>query len=750
MRLDGISNQIYVVAVNEARMQAHEYILPEHFLYASLLFSEGKELMTRSGADSQGVMRDLAAFFDEHVPKKPSENPVESIGFVQFFEMAAQNVVAGGKDIITLGDLLSAMFNLRHSHALYIMTKNGADRLLMLKYMAQTSSKTRQTQKDKEPVRESEFLSKYAQNLTTMAKDGRLDPLIGRDDIMKKMMMVLCRRLKNNPALVGDSGVGKTAIVEGLAQKIVKNLVPEPLKKANLFYIDMGSVLAGTKYRGDFEERLIAVLDEISKFHTPIIYLDEIHNIVGAGAVSGGSMDATGILKPYFSKGAVRFIGATTFEEYKKYFERDKALTRRFLKIDVTEPAFDESVKILEGIKFKYESFHNVIYSDEIIVKICELAAKYLKDRAMPDKAIDIMDETGARIRMAKTGKTPYVITQDDIESCVAEMANVPKNSVSSKEADRLKNLDAHLRASIFGQDEAIECIVSAIKLSRSGLMETERPVANLLFVGPTGVGKTEIAKQLAKELGTKLIRYDMSEYQEKHSVARLIGSPPGYVGFEEGGLLTDAIRKTPHCVLLLDEIEKAHSDILNILLQVTDYGVLTDNTGKKADFRNVIIIMTSNAGAREIGKRMVGFESVPVTKDAIDREVERIFSPEFRNRLDQIVVFNHINEQMARQITEKAFKTLKDSLEKKNLALEVSDAVTAYITEKGMSEKYGAREIIRIINTEIKKLLAGQILFDNFPDNKVRIEIENGEIIIAQGELQVPDVQQSDKAVSR
>jgi len=731
MRLDNISNQIYIVAVNEAKIQAHEYILPEHFLYASLLFTEGKELLTRSGADYQGIMNDISLFFNECVPKNNADTPAESIGFVQFFEMAAQNVMASGKDIITLGDLLSAMFNLRHSHALYIMTKNGADRLLMLKYMAQANQKTRQTARDNSAQQESEFVAKYAVNLTNMAKMGKLDPLIGRDDILEKMTMVLCRRLKNNPALVGDAGVGKTAIVEGLAQRIVKNQVPEPLKKANLFFIDMGSVIAGTKYRGDFEERLITLLNEISKYRAPIIYIDEIHNIVGAGAVSGGSMDATGILKPYFSKGHMRFIGSTTFEEYKKYFERDKALTRRFLKIDVPEPPFDENVAILEGIKFKYESYHNVLYPADITLKICELAVKYLKDRAMPDKAIDILDETGARVNMNRASKTPYVIAQDDIESCVAGMANVPKNTVSAKETDRLKDLEQNLRGKIFGQDTAIECIVSAIKLSRSGLMEADRPVANLLFVGPTGVGKTEIAKTLAGELGIKLIRYDMSEYQEKHSVARLIGSPPGYVGFEEGGLLTDAIRKTPHCVLLLDEIEKAHADILNILLQVTDYGVLTDNTGKKADFRNVIIIMTSNAGARQIGKRMVGFESKPITKDAVDKEVERVFSPEFRNRLDQIVVFNHIDNDMARRITEKAFDALSALLRKKNLTLYVSPDVISLIMDKGMSEKYGAREIIRIINTEVKKLLAEKTLFGDFPENKVSLDVKDGEVVV-------------------
>ncbi|MDR1688821.1 MAG: AAA family ATPase [Clostridiales bacterium] len=733
MTTESILEQVYIVASNEAHIQMHEYILPEHFLYASMLFAEGKDLLVQSGANPQGIIADLGVFFEELVPKKKSDPPVQSLGLVQLLAIAEQSVLGAGKDELSLGDLIASIFQLRHSYALFIMQKNGADRLLLLKAVAENSHKHKLSQKDKdkEKDKEAEVLQKYTVNLTRMAKDGKLDPLVGRGDIMQKAIMVLCRRLKNNPVLTGDSGVGKTAIVEGLAQKIAKNNVPQAIKNATLFYINMSSLLAGTKYRGDFEERLLAVLEEISKYRAPIIYLDEIHNIVGAGAVSGGSMDATGILKPYLSKGEIRFIGSTTFEDYKKHFEKDKSLTRRFLKIDVPEPTLEENIEILMGIKSKYEKYHNVSYSEGIIKLICELAVKFLKDRAMPDKAIDILDETGAAVRMKSSAKTQIVITKKDIEHSVAGMANVPENTISAKETDNLRNLDIRLKKQIFGQDKAVSCITDAIRLSRSGLIEGERPVANLLFVGPTGVGKTEIAKALARELGVKLVRYDMSEYQEKHSVARLIGSPPGYVGFEEGGLLTDSIRKTPHCVLLLDEIEKAHPDILNILLQVMDYGTLTDNTGKKADFRNVIIIMTSNAGAREIGKKTVGFESKTITKDAVDKEVERVFSPEFRNRLDQTVVFNHVNKVMAKQIAEKAFNELNTLLGKKGLTLCVSDSVFAYIIEKGLSDKYGAREIIRIINSDIKKLLAGRILFDSFAENKVSLDVVDGEIAV-------------------
>ncbi|GHU56435.1 ATP-dependent Clp protease ATP-binding subunit ClpA [Clostridia bacterium] len=740
MKLDERANQIYIVAVNEAQMQSHEYVLPEHYLYAAMLFEEGKNIISNCGGNIPYIMRDLADFFSEKVPKGDFLRPAESIGLVNMFEIAAAYTGQSGNDIITLSDILVSIFGLDNSYATYILQKNGVGKFGILKSVLQPRIDQIKAAEQEELTsarrpKELEFLAKFAQNLTKKAREGKLDPLIGREDVLEKTMLVLSRRLKNNPVLIGDAGVGKTAIVEGLAERISKGDAPAALKNGTLFYVDMASVVAGTKYRGDFEERLIQILENISKYKTPIIYFDEIHTIVGAGAVSGGGTDATGILKPYLTKGHIRFIGSTTFEEYKKHFEKDRTLARRFLKINVDEPSFEENVKILEGIKHKYEKFHNVTYSPEIINLICSLSTKYLKDRAMPDKAIDVLDETGARAKMRD--ETPsYGITKEDVEKCVSDQAHVPQNTVSQSDAARLRSLEANLKDSVFGQDEAIKIISDSIKLARSGLMQTERPTANLLFVGPTGVGKTEIAKRLAKLLDVTLIRYDMSEYQEKHSVARLIGSPPGYVGFEDGGLLTDAIRKTPYAVLLLDEIEKAHPDILNILLQVMDYGFLTDNSGKKADFRNVIIIMTSNAGAREIGKHAVGFERSVMGVDAIDKEVERVFSPEFRGRLDSVVVFNRITPELARRITNKEFDDLVKLLQNQGFSLEIQDRVREYVSSKGLLEKYGAREIIRTVNTEIKKLIVDKVMFGDsehpdkttiildYEENELKIEI--------------------------
>lgn len=741
MKLDNISNQVYIVAVNEANLQSHEYVTPEHFLYAALMFDIGKDIIENSGGNSENIIFDLQSYFDKYMARNNSESPVESSAFVRMFEMAAAQALNSEKNEVTIGDLLVIIFNLTESYAVYIMAKNGVDRLSMLKYISHGMKKSDGKSNDyidRDQTRLSgarekngkNILAVYAVNLTERAALGELDPLIGREDVLERTIQVLCRRIKNNPIHVGDAGVGKTAIVEGLAQKIAAGLVPEALRDANLFYIDMGTIVAGTKFRGDFEERLIKLLDAASAEKNSIIYIDEIHNLVGAGSVSGSSMDAASILKPYLSKGNLRFIGSTTYEEYIKYFEKDNALTRRFQRIDVIEPTIDDAVKILKGIKCNYESYHGVTYGDDVILLACQLSVKYLNDRRLPDKAIDVMDETGAFLRMQHREDSNIAVTKKDIEKTVALMAKVPENSISENEIEKLKTLEDRIKAKVYGQDRAVGAVVNAIKASRSGLNETEKPVANLLFVGPTGVGKTEIAKQLAENLDIGLQRFDMSEYQEAHSVARLIGSPPGYVGYEEGGLLTGAIRKQPYCVLLLDEIEKAHPNILNILLQIMDYGVLTDNSGKKADFRNVILIMTSNAGAKELDRNIIGFDENKINLSVIDKEVERVFSPEFRNRLDEIITFNHIDKDMAVLITKKSIEDLEEKLKNKKVKLKLTDEAINWISEKGLSKKYGAREITRIINQDIKKMLIDDVLFGKLANGgRAVISIKNNEI---------------------
>ena len=749
MKLDNICNQVYVVALNEARMQSHEYVTPEHFLYAALMFETGKEMIAGSGGDLSGIQHDLANFFDVHVPRCHTDNPSDSFSFVRMFELATAQAVGSGKGVLVLGNLLAAIFHLPHSFASYIMIRNGVSRMKLLKAIAvgsaaqgeQTGQQTNSEEAGKTAKKTDNmtFLHTYAVDLTQKAAEGALDPLIGRADVLTRTMQVLSRRLKNNPVHVGDPGVGKTAVVEGLAQAIVAEKVPKTLLGAKIYSIDLGLVVAGTKYRGDFEERLIKLMDIIAGLPNPIIYLDEIHTAVGAGAVSGGSLDAASIIKPYLAKGRIKFVGSTTHEEYKKHFEKDRALSRRFQKIDVGEPTLAECVDILQGVKHKYEDFHLVTYSDDVIVTICELAQKYMNDRFMPDKAIDVLDEAGAFLRMKKTDapKTDsdgalISVTREDIERTVARMAKVPAESITSDENDKLRMLKTLLKAEIFGQDAAVDAAVDAIKASRSGLGDGGKPVASLLFVGPTGVGKTEIAKQLARHLNVKLLRYDMSEYQEKHAVARLIGAPPGYVGYEEGGLLTEAIRKTPHAVLLLDEIEKAHLDIFNVLLQVMDYGALTDTSGKQADFRNVLLIMTSNAGAKEIGRRLIGYGDKTMRTDAIDKAVERIFNPEFRNRLDDIVVFRHVDEDMARRIAVKAIDRLTARLKGKNVRLTLTEKALDYIASKGFSETFGAREIIRVVEKDVKKQLVDEVLFGDLSQGgDACIDYEENEIII-------------------
>ncbi len=738
MKLDNICNQVYVVAVNEARIQHHEYVTPEHFLYAALMFEAGKSIILKSGGNLAAIQKDMQSFFESHMPSHVTDSPVDSFEFVRMFELASAQAHVSGSPVVILGNILVAIFSLPHSFAAHSMRENGVNRFALLKVISQEigrmQQRTAQEHQEKtqtslhktqsqgqgqemgEPVEEGDketFLTKYTVELTQKAAEGTLDPLVGREGILQRTMQVLCRRLKNNPVHVGEPGVGKTSIVEGLAQRIVAGEnVPASLQDAKIYMVDLGLVVAGTKYRGDFEERLIKLMNIIAGLPNPIVYLDEIHTAVGAGAVSGGSMDATSIIKPYLAKGHIKFIGSTTFDEYKKHFEKDRALSRRFQRIDVPEPTVPECVDILKGLRHKYENFHRVVYPDSLLNLISTLAAKYVQERFLPDKAIDLMDETGAFLRMNNPEADTLSATVQDIERTVALMAKVPEKTVTATESEKLKDLAFHLSEQVFGQEEAVETVTSAIKAARSGLNDQEKPIASLLFVGPTGVGKTELAKQLAGQLGVKLLRYDMSEYQEKHSVARLIGSPPGYVGYEEGGLLTEAVNKAPHCVLLLDEIEKAHGDIYNVLLQMMDYGTLTDNTGKKADFRNVVLIMTSNAGAKDIGRRVIGYADKTWDTDAITKEVERIFAPEFRNRLDDVVIFRHVDEAMAKRIVEKSLSRLEVRLKEKGVNIKATEAALAHIAEKGLSHQFGAREIIRVVEKDIKKQLVDVVLF--------------------------------------
>ncbi|NLD46197.1 MAG: ATP-dependent Clp protease ATP-binding subunit ClpA [Clostridiaceae bacterium] len=729
MKLDDITNRILISAYNEAKHNNHEYFTPEHILYAALFFDEGASIIENCGGDVDKLKNDLINFFKENMSIVEDIEPIESMGVNSVMQTTAYHCLSSGKNVIQIGDIFVALYSEKESFASYILQKNGVKRIDVLKYISHGISLVPKSKdnslKPADPMfktveeapedssTKNDFLSYFTIELTHKARMGKIDPLIGREDIIDRTIQVLSRRTKNNPVHVGDPGVGKTAITEGLAHMIVENRVPKSLKGSKIYYLDMGSLVAGTKYRGDFEERIKKVLNEIQNQDKAIVYIDEIHTIVGAGAVSDGAMDASNIIKPFLTQGNLRFIGSTTYEEYKKYFEKDRALSRRFQKIDVPEPSVEDTCKILEGLRDKYEDFHKVKFSSDALRLAAELSAKYIQDRHLPDKAIDVIDETGAYARLHCENDDKIIkISLKEIERTVSSIARIPEQSVSGSELTKLKDLDAALKSELFGQDNAVDTVVRAIKRSRAGFNENDKPVASLLFVGPTGVGKTELSKQLSSIMGIPLIRFDMSEYQEKHTVARLIGAPPGYVGFEEGGLLTDAIRKTPYCVLLLDEIEKAHPDIFNVLLQIMDYATLTDNNGKKADFRNIVLIMTSNAGAREVGRTMIGFEVRNIDKGAITKEIERIFSPEFRNRLDEIVVFNHINEEMALLIAKKAVREFEKKLAAKNIKLKVTTKCYKWIASKGLSSVYGAREIIRVVQEKIKTYFVDEVLF--------------------------------------
>jgi ATP-dependent Clp protease ATP-binding subunit ClpA len=743
MRVTKMVNDILLDAYDEAKKNSDEYVTPEHLLYACLLQEDIFLAVESCGGKIEELKEKLKKYIEENISKSDTRaekafEPNESFGFQQVLFAASLQAESSGRDVIEAHHIISAIFNLEDSYARYFLEEQGITRKDLLFYLSHSTEDFDEEQEEfiKEDINEEEekesIIEKYTTNLTKLVVEESKDPLIGREGILNRTIQILCRRSKNNPVHIGEPGVGKTAITMGLAKLIAEGKIPKKLKDAQIFSLDLGSMLAGTKYRGDFEERIKRVLDEIKKLNNPIVYIDEIHNIVGAGALSGGSLDASNLLKPYLMEGKIRFIGATTFEEYKKYFEKDKALSRRFQTVEVKEPTIEETTEILEGLKENYERYHNVKYTKEAINTAVTLSAKYMNDRHLPDKAIDIIDEAGAFMAMKdKATEEPIVIDESIIEDIIARICNIPKKTVESNEISSLKNMDEELKKSIFGQDKAIEEVVRCIKMSRAGLNEENKPVASMLFVGPTGVGKTEIAKNLAKNMGIELVRFDMSEYAEKHAASKLIGAPPGYVGYEEGGLLTDTIRKKPHCVLLLDEIEKSHGDILNVLLQVMDYATLTDNQGRKADFRNVVIIMTSNAGARNIGKNLVGFGEREVKGEAIMEEVKRILTPEFRNRLDKVVVFNNLDDVMAISIAKKELNNFREKLTSKNVQVEFTEACASYIAKKGTSKEYGAREIIRVINSELKPILIDEILFGKLSNGgNCTIDVAEGRFV--------------------
>jgi ATP-dependent Clp protease ATP-binding subunit ClpA len=744
-----ISSEVQAIiqtAYTMARENRHEYLTPEHLLSAGLSFQEVQTLLREAGADLEEIRRLLDSYIAERIPRVPDDKdyePVQSIGFENIVERVLFHAESSSTIIVESGDILAAIFDEDECQSAYILRKSGVTRYGLLQVVSSASREIADDEADEDEARrrtgKGRALDKFARELTAAAERGELEPLIGREDLLERMSLVLCRKLKHNPSLVGEPGVGKTAVAEGLAARIAEGNVPRLLRDYRLYSLDLGGMLAGTKYRGDFEERMKQVLRELEGEEKAILFIDEIHTIVGAGAVSGGSMDASNLLKPVLAGGKVRCIGSTTDDEFKKFFDKDRALSRRFQKIDVPETTRDETEAILRGLKERYEKFHEVRYEDDAITAAVDLSSQYINDRHQPDKAIDVIDESGAWLQMldfrtgddASSAEDLPVVTKDIVEKVVARIARIPERSVSSDENERLRTLDRQLQAVVFGQDDAIAAVVASIKRSRAGFGDQEKPVASFLFVGPTGVGKTELARQLAEHLGIGLIRFDMSEYQERHSVSRLVGSPPGYVGYEEGGLLTDAIRKQPHAVLLLDEIEKAHRDVFNTLLQVMDYATLTDNSGRKADFRNVIIIMTSNAGAREIGKPVIGFGDQTFSDSVVGKAVEEAFSPEFRNRLDAVIKFSHLPMEVVLMIVDKEISAFRQRLEEKLVSLEVSQEAREWLAVNGYDPAFGARNVSRLIQEKIKSFFVDAVLFGELAEGgKAVVDLDDDDKI--------------------
>ena len=828
MKISRHVQAIINAAYNEARVRNHEYLTPEHILYAALAFDEVQGILSACGVNLEQLKHGMENYFEQKVPVLNNTEPTQTVGFQSVLERAVLQTQSSQKETLDVADILVSLYDEERNYCAYYLRKVGIKRLELLEILSQgfvdedertfnfhkmdnhilngmeePKEETAEEEVQKSKTAKKSALERYATELTTLAREGRLEPVIGREAELDRTVQVLCRRLKNNPVHVGDSGVGKTAITEGLAQRIVAGKVPPTLKNFSIFSLDMGALVAGTKYRGDFEERVKRVVEEMLKKERAILFIDEIHTLVGAGSVSGGALDASNLLKPALTSGKIRCIGSTTHEEYGKFFDKDRALSRRFQKIDIPEPSEEDAIAILRGLKSKYEDYHQVHYSDEAVEGAVRLSAQFITERRLPDKAIDVIDEAGAFARIAAfneaalqyadppgaereyheeaalfseksgEGDFPFAVPEktaprDDpavsrtaarkpghqeppatlqegtvkiieiglplIESVVSRIARIPERSVGGSEKDKLRALEEKLRERIFGQDEAVAAVVKSVKRSRAGFRAGNKPVANFLFVGPTGVGKTELARSLADILGISMHRFDMSEYQEKHTVSRLIGSPPGYVGYEDGGLLTDAVRKLPHSVVLLDEIEKAHPDIYNILLQIMDYATLTDNNGRKADFRNVVFIMTSNAGARDIGKSLIGFGERLIDETVVDGAVERIFTPEFRNRLDGVVRFNHLSREVMVSIVAKELELFKAQLADKKVALEVTETCMDHLAEEGYSREFGARNVGRIIEDKIKGFFVDEVLFGalssggsaraDWRDGEYRIEV--------------------------
>ncbi|HXG50121.1 MAG TPA: ATP-dependent Clp protease ATP-binding subunit ClpA [candidate division Zixibacteria bacterium] len=733
-------------AFREAKRRRHEYVCLEHLLYALLRDKDASSAIVNCGGDLARLRKALEEFFDTQlqvVPEGWKQEPQQTIGFHRVLQRAVIHAQSAEKKEIHGGNVLIAMFREPDSYAVYLLEEQGITRFDLVNYVSHGIAKVGSAEEsgsegqeaaaeEERPAQRLKPLQAYTINLVEKARQGLIDPLVGRETEIERTIHVLCRRRKNNPIFVGDPGVGKTAIAEGLALKIQRGEVPEALKNAVIYSLDMGALLAGTKFRGDFEARLKGVLAGLKKNPNSILFIDEIHTIVGAGATSGGSMDASNILKPALASGELKCIGSTTYHDYKSYFERDRALARRFQKIEIAEPTVEESYKILQGLKAHYEKHHGVRYSAAAMRAAVELSAKHINDRRLPDKAIDVIDEVGAAVKLQPPEKRKKVIGPKDIEKVVATMAKIPPRSVSISDKERLQNLERDLKLTVFGQDAAIETLASAIRLSRSGLGHPEKPIGCFLFSGPTGVGKTEVAKQLAQIMGIEFLRFDMSEYMEKHTVSRLIGAPPGYVGFDQGGLLTDAVNRNPHAVLLLDEIEKAHPDLFNILLQVMDHATLTDNNGKKADFRNIILIMTTNAGAREMSGAPLGFgakSNAGKGKEAI----ERMFSPEFRNRLDAMIVFNSLSMDIIERVVDKFIMELDRQLNEKKVFLQITPKARRWLAERGYDPAFGARPMARLIQNEIKRVLADEILFGRLQSGgKVEVDETEGKLTFA------------------
>jgi ATP-dependent Clp protease ATP-binding subunit ClpA len=746
------------MAFVEARKKRHEFITVEHLLVALLDNPSAAEVLKACAANIDDLRKALVAFIDDNTPQVEGTEDVDTqptLGFQRVIQRAIMHVqsTSHGKKEVVGANVLVAIYGEKDSHAVYYLHQQGVTRLDVVNFIAHGIKKT--DQPDPVPTgasSESEAaergsnekaspLEQYTQNLNQLAKDGKIDPLIGREFEVERVIQILCRRRKNNPLLVGEAGVGKTAIAEGLAWRITQKDVPEILAESNVYSLDMGALLAGTKYRGDFEQRLKGVLKSLKDKPNAILFIDEIHTLVGAGAASGGTLDASNLLKPALSSGALKCIGATTFTEYRGIFEKDAALSRRFQKVDVNEPSVDETVAILKGLKSRYEAHHEVEYAPNALQAAAELAAKYINDRHLPDKAIDVIDEAGAAQRILPEAQRTKVIGKAEVEAIIAKIARIPPANVSNDDRSKLKTLERDLKSVVFGQDKALEALASVVKMARSGLGKGDKPIGAFLFSGPTGVGKTEAAKQLAYIMGIELIRFDMSEYMERHAVSRMIGAPPGYVGFDQGGLLTEAITKKPHAVLLLDEIEKAHPDVFNVLLQVMDHGTLTDNNGRKADFRNIIIIMTTNAGAEALNKSTIGFTTQRQVGDEM-ADIKRIFTPEFRNRLDAIVPFKALDEQVILRVVDKFLLQLEGQLAEKKVEVSFTDAVRKHLAKKGFDPLMGARPMQRLIQDTIRRALADELLFGRLV-NGGRLEVdldEQGEVKLSIQPMEISD----------